>query len=494
MNRLENIVKNIYYGFGGKILTILLTFISRTFFIHILGSSYLGINGLFTDILSVLSMADLGLSTAMIYSFYEPISKKDYNKVSALTSFYKKIYLIIFIVILSCGIFLIPFLKYIINMPQSIDHIYIYYLIFLFNTASSYLFVYKTSIISASQKEYIISNYNTIGRLIIMILQIIILLCFKSYILFLLVQVFGTLIINILLSIKAEKMYPEIMMQNTLTITEKKSIFLNIKNAFIYRISSVLINSTDNILISILIGTVYVGWYSNYLLVINGFNGFISIVFTSMTASVGNILAIESEKKAIEAFKKIQTISLLIGTFTTLVFILLINNFIVVWLGKKYIFDFLTVIAIGINFYLANMLQPIWVYRQAAGLYKETKYIMVYCAIINLILSIILGKIIGIAGIFFASAIARLSTYVWFEPQILFKKYLHSNALIYFKRVLLNCIVTFGSIIMFNYMFHGISMDLKGLFIKGGIICIYIVLIFLFYLKVLKKFMISRKK
>lgn len=449
-SRTKNTTRNIIFGMFNQVITLILSFISRTIFIKILGAGYLGINGLFSDILMMLSMADLGFGTAMVYSFYKPLAENDHGKIAALISFYKKVYNFIALGVAVIGIALVPFLGYIVNLKETIQYIKIYYLFFLANTVISYLFVYKTSIINADQKNYIISKYQMIVNMGRVIFQTIFLLIIKNYFIYLMIQVLATLANNIITSKKANELYPYIKNSNNkLEQGEKKNIFANMKSIFIYKISGVLLNGTDNIIISMIVGTIWVGIYSNYNLVMNALNNFINIVYSSATASVGNVIISEKPKKRFEIFQSMQTISLIISTFTTVCLYVLFSDLIRVWLGTDYLLDDYTLEAIILNYYLGNVVHPIWSYREATGLYMKTKYIMVITAIENIILSIIMGKLMGVSGVLFASAIARLTTYFWYEPNLLFKGYFDEKVRKYYIPLAKNVIFTITLIIVF---------------------------------------------
>lgn len=441
-SRKFNSIRNIIFGYANQIITLLLSFVGRTVFIKILGEDYLGINGLFSDVLMMLSMADLGFGTAMTYSFYKPVAEHDEKKIAALIHFYKKIYNFIALTVAVIGVMLIPFLKYLVNLDQGIPYLKIYYLFFLANTVISYLFVYKTSIINASQKNYLISTYQAVVNMVKTILQIITLLLFHNYFVYLFLTIAATLANNLIASYKADQLYPEIRKGKAeLVPEEKKSIFENMKSIFLYKVSGVLLNGTDNTLISIIVGTVWVGIYSNYNMVITAVNGFINTLFSSVTASIGNVVVTEKSQKRYEVFKVMQLISLAIAAWTTVVMYTLMNDLVNVWLGEKFVLTGNILIAIMCNFYLANILRPIWSYREATGLYMQTRYIMLIAAAVNLALSVILGKIFGMVGILAASAISRLVTYFWYEPKLLFKNYFEESVKDFYLSIIKNIIL-----------------------------------------------------
>lgn len=425
-------IRNILWNYGNQIVMLILSFLSRTVFIWVFGVEYLGLNGIFSDLLGMLSLTDLGLNSAMVYSFYKPLAERDYQKVAALVAFYRKIYLKIAMAVLFLGLCLIPFLPYIIHTNQVINHLNIYYLFSLSNVVASYLFVYKTAILTADQKNYIIVRINIVVNIIKVLVQIVTMLLFANYILYLALDLCGNLTSNLIASKYTVKKYPFLQKKEPLSNADKKNIRNTIFSGFLYKVSSVLLNATDNLLISILVSTAAVGYYSNYLMIQSKITLFYSMIFTSAIASIGNLMVQAAVERRYQIFQMEQTVSFIACFVFIPCYILLINDFISLWLGASFLFDKVIVFAIGLNMYLGCVLQPLWSYREATGLYRRTKYVMLVCAFLNMILSIILGKIWGVFGILLASAIARVSTYVWYEPRILFKEYFHEDAKKYY--------------------------------------------------------------
>ena len=409
--RIKNSVRNISYRFVSQVASIVLKFVSRTIFIYILGVEYLGINGLFSEILQMLSLADLGFGTAMVYSMYKPLAEHDEKRLTQLVALYKKIYTIIAITITVIGISLVPFLKYLVNMDKDIPYLKVYYLLYLANTVSSYLVVYKTCILNADQKNYLISKYNTIFSFVSLSVTSVFLLITHNFMVYLIAQVAVTYANNFYVSHVAEKQYPYINNKvEKLPKKEGKQIFQNVKSVFIYKVANTLIGSTDNTLISVLIGTIAVGFYSNYCMIVNNITLFINIIFSSVTASIGNMVVEANKKKNYDVYCLMQFVSFLLSSVAITVTYLVINDLINVWLGEKFVLEPLVLLAIALNMYFSVVLMPMWSYREATGMYLQTKYVMVATAVVNLVVSIALGKILGLSGILFATSIARIST------------------------------------------------------------------------------------
>lgn len=471
-SRTEKSTRTAAANFLNSTLSKLLAFVSRTAFIHVFGRAMLGLNGLFANVISLLCLADLGFGTAMAYSYYKPIAENDKGKIAALNKFYGKVYLVIAAAVAIAGVAFVPMLDSFINLDREIEHVYLYYAIAVSNTVCSYLFAYKQTLINAHQHGYIISRYTAVISTISTVVQIAIMYITKNYIAYLLVGIAGTIATNIVVSRKADKLYPYIKeSHNELSREDKKGIFNNMGSIFLYKLSSVLINSTDNLLISKMVNTVAVGDYSNYLTPINMLNGYANIAFYSFTASLGNMMVSDGKEKQYRVFKILQSLSAWFGIVLCSCTFALINDFMVIWLGESYLTDNLTVCAICANFLLSCLLYPIWVYREAAGIYLKTKYIMVITAVLNIALSILMGKWLGMSGILFASAISKLLTYVWYEPVILFRDHFEKSPMDFFvnltSTILISCFAGFG----LRYLAQLIPITGIPGFIVKGVVC-----------------------
>ena len=482
-NRTYNSARNIVYGLINQIIILVLGFVSRAMFLQFLNETYLGINSLFTEVLSMLSLADLGLGTVMVYTFYKPLADNDNKKVCALLGFYKHLYRIIASAVGCIGLILIPFLHLIVNTSYPLDNLYLYYLLFLFKTVISYLFVYKVSILNADQKNYLVSKISTYTRILTVICQIVILYITKNYILYLLIDIIATWLNNYLCARKADELYPYFREEDSLNKAEKKEIFANIGSGFLYKLSSVLLNSTDNTLISIILSTEIVGFYSNYGMIFSRLSLFVNILFSSLSGSIGNLVVTSDKEHRYSIFSIVQVISFMISAITSICCFILMGDFITLWLGSRYAFGIDVLFACVFNFYFSISLQPLWIYRDATGLYKKTKYVMMCTAIINLVLSIVLGLIYGLAGIIIASIISRLVTYFWYEPCILYKQYFGRSVYSYFVKHVFNFVITmllcFVGYVLFskmetpNFGWFAIKGVLVGMYACTGMVVFY---------------------
>lgn len=482
-SRTSNSLKTIGVNIFNQILTLALSFVSRTVFLMVLSVDYLGISGLFGDILGMLSLADLGFGTAMSYSMYKPLAEKDYDKLAGLVNFYKRVYRIIAIVITVTGLAIVPFLKYLVNTESEIPNLTLYYLLYLASTVASYMVVYKTNVLHADQKGYILGKYTAVFNILKSVCMIVFLLLTHNFTVYLLVQVAFTYITNFFNSHIAEKRYPYINKKVKLPKEETKGIFTNMGSVFLYKLAAILINATDNTLISILVSTTAVGYYSNYTMVVNKLTGIVNTFFYSLTASIGNLIAKEGKERRYQIFETMQSVSMILSTFCITCTFFLMEDFITVWVGKEFVMERIVLWALVTNFYFSIVLLPIWVFREATGLYRKTKFVMLITAGVNVITSIILGKIIGLAGIIFATSISRLVTYFWYEPKLLFKEYFGMSCLVYFKEFVKGLCTTALIFVVVHFctvkiVVDNVAMLFVKAFIVGGISLLMVALIY----------------
>lgn len=438
MTRTKNSIINSIVAFTTQILMVLISFFGRTFFIKILGSEYLGINGLFTNILSILSFAELGVGTAIIYSLYRPIAYRNEKKISAYVNLYKSAYRIIGIIILVVGIIIMPILPIVIKDFEQYKSINInlIYLLFLINSAMTYFYSYKRSLIVADQHKYVDSINRVVCLLLLNVFQIVVLYITHNYILYLIIQIIFSVLENISITIIADKMYPYIKKNRNEKITqgEKKEIIKNVKALIMHKIGSTIVSNTDNLLMSAYIGLNAVGIYSNYNMIITAIKTIINQMFTSITASVGNLNVENNTEKSYDTFWKIEFLNFWIIAVISIVLVVVLNDFIKLWIGEQYLLDNLTLCIIIIIFFLYEMRQTIFIYKNTYAIFKNDRYVPIIESIINLIASIILIKYFGIAGIFLGTIISTLCTCFWTEPYFLYKIKFKRNLGDYFKR------------------------------------------------------------
>ena len=407
----------------GYALTILCSFVTRTVFIHMLSTEYLGVNGLFTNILNMLSLAELGIGSAIIYRLYKPILEKNEKKICELMNFYKKAYYVIALVVAGLGLILLPFLHYLIKeQPRIPDSLSVIYLLYLANSVISYLFIFKKSLIVGYQKEYLTSVITYGGTIALAAGQILVLLLTGNFLLYLAVQIAVTLATNVVNSMICDKLFPfQKNCRERLPKEEAKSIFKDLSALVIYKISGVVVTSTDNIIISKFIGLSSVGLFSNYTLIVNAVYALIKKGIESMTASIGNLNASGNVKEQERIYYAVNFMAFWIYGQIAVCLFVLINPFITLWLGKHYLLPLPVVVFIALNFYLQGITGIFAIFRNTFGLFTQGKYRPVFSAMVNLGASLFLVAKVGMAGVLMGTAISYISTFLWYDPYVVHK-------------------------------------------------------------------------
>lgn len=423
MSRTRNTLFNASANFIYIIITKLIGFVSRTIFIHYLDSSYLGINGLYSNILSMLSLAELGIGTSIIYCLYKPLAQKDSEKIDVLMSFFRRSYTVIGITIAVIGTIVGFFLEILITDISSVEHYRLYYYLFLFNTVSTYLIAYKTTLISADQKGYKLTKYNLIFETAASMLQISALIIFRQYVFYLIVQICVATIQKIYINRFISREYPEISFHSKgkLDKEEATSIKKNVTAMFLQKIGGYAVFGTDNILIAYFVNVAAVGIYSNYSMLIDIINNIIKQLFKAVGSSVGNLTADGDKEREYKLFHTMYFINFCLSGFSSICFYQFLNPFIKIWIGDSYLLSGATVFVLVLNYYLTQMRKCIEAFYNANGLFWHGRYKSFIEAIINLGASIVLARNYGLLGVFIGTTISSVCTSVFYDSYILYK-------------------------------------------------------------------------
>ena len=420
-SRTRNTMRNVLWGNVSHLAGLIIKFISRTVFIYFLGQTYLGVSGLYTNILGVLSFTELGIGTAMNFALYKPVAENDREKIKSLMLFYKQAYRVIAVVVSAAGLALIPFLKYLVKDSGDIGNIYVYYLIFLFDTATSYLVSYKFSLVAAEQKSYIMTNINTVISFVQTLVQILVIILFRDFLLYLLASSAVGLLSKFYIAWYFRKHYaylddhPQKIKAEDLAPI-KKNVFALI----IHKIGDVCVHQTDNILISAFISLEIVGKISNYNYIIMTVTGFLSVIFSAVVGSLGNLIASESKARQYEIFKVYRFVGFWLYGFCAIAYLILFQPFITIWAGAEWRVDDVTVALICLERYNIGHRVVVNNFKSAAGLFDQDKWCAFGQALINLVVSIGMVKLIGLPGIYVGTVVqGLLATAI--KPPILFR-------------------------------------------------------------------------
>lgn len=494
-SRTANTIYNFVTSIVGQFLTIILQFVVRTAFINTLGKEYLGISGLFSNILQMLSLAELGVGSAILFKLYDPLAKGDKKRITLLLKFYKKIYQIIGLVITVGGLCLIPFLRYIVSdydtlEPLGINAVLIYILYLLKTVVSYFFFAYKSAIVKADQKEYKLNIILYLITLLTSILQILVLYLFGSFELYVGVLIIGVLLQNYLNARLAQKLYPYIDDKYDEKIDKKelKDVFKDCKALLIYRINGVVLKATDNIIISIYLGLGTVGMYSNYYILYSTIDTIFGRVFESVLHSLGNLHTTKDTKHEYNIFKTVNFVAVLFGAVAGIGIACVSNELIQVWLGKDWILAQPFSILMGIEIYGLASRAYLSKYRSAMGLFQQAKYRPLFGMIINLAVSLLLVKKLGINGVLLGTIVADWLTIMWYDPYIIHKHGLENKFSIkkYYLKNLFNVILAgiLGVIcyVICNNIFVG--MGWFSVLIHAVIVCVIVITGYMiFYIK-----------
>ena len=410
IERTKNATRNIIFGVILRAYQIIVPFLMRTAMIYLMGVQYLGLNSLFTSVLQVLNLAELGVGSAMIYSMYRPIAEDDNTTICALMKLYRTYYRLIGLIIAVVGCILTPFIPKLISgdIPQGIN-IYILYLLNLGATVLSYwLFAYKNSILQAHQRTDIVSKVTLITNTIQYVLQLFVLWIFKNYYLYVIVMLVTQALTNIVTAIMADKIYPQFKPKGELHKEEIHQINQKIRDLFTAKLGGVVVGSADTIVISAFLGLTTLAVYQNYYFIMNSICGFITVIFSAITAGIGNSLVTESSEKNYNDFKKFTFIICFILCICCCCFVGLYQPFMKLWVGKKFMLSFSFVILFCILFYCLELAMVWATVKDAAGLWHSDRFRPLIGACANLIMNIVLVQVIGLYGIILSTVFSYI--------------------------------------------------------------------------------------
>lgn len=427
-SRTENATKNLKVAVICKLGLFGMAFVARTVFIRILGAEYAGVSSLYSNLLNLLNLAEFGFGGVLTYELYKPLKEHDEETITTLVALFKKIYSVVIAVVLGSGLLLIPFLGVIVKSNLNSRDLLIYYLLYLLNSVTSYFVAYRKIVIEADQKRYIENLIDVGSKFAMYLFQTVYLIFTKDFLGYLILQILFTVLMNVILHRISLKIYPylrKLPRKQSISEDSRKRIYRNSRSMFITKLSIVVLNQTDSIIISILFGTVMVGYYSNYYMLVTYILSIYGIVFSSIEASVGNLNVDAASKKSFQVYKRLDYMLFGVNLICTVVFLCVVQDFIGVWIGEQYRQGFSLVLSLMFSFYLQCAMDITSTFRQTMGLFVVTKRVYPVMVVLNVILSVILGKWIGITGVALATGASRLLTSFWYEGKCVYLKMGH---------------------------------------------------------------------
>lgn len=408
-----------------QVLTLLLSFATRTVFITVLNVELVGVNQLLISVMAMLTLADLGVSGALMYALYPALASGDEARISAVVRYSAKIYRWIAVVVALLGLAVLPFLDALVSMDNPPERLWAYYAVLLVNTVATYLMLYRTVLLNADQRVYVTSLYAFVFSTARSIVQIATLLSLGSFLLYLAVQTVFTVANNFALYVKVGRIYPYLKKpRDPLDRASRAGIRESVRAMMIYRVGGLVLNNSDPILISVIVGTVALGYYSNYSLIVGSLTLIADVALSALAPSVGNLVATQGKGAARRVLFEISLLAIAVYGLVSVVLVLWLDDAIGLWLGENFKLGSVIVIAMVANFYAVGVMAPISSFRAATGMFRRTRYVLLATSVLNILLSIIFGVSWGVVGIIFATLAARFFTNMWYEPFVLFRQHL----------------------------------------------------------------------
>ncbi len=448
-SRVANSIRNVFAAWGGQAVYAIASFVVRMVFVQCLASEYVGLETLFASVLTILSLADLGVGSAIVFSLYDPLARGDKELTKSLMRLFKRCYIVIGTVIILIGLLVAPNIHLIVG-PDAPDIAYLelYFFCFALNTGVSYFFSYKGSLIMADQKNYIVYIIQYSFQILMSIAQIAVLLLTGNYFLFLCCMIGSTILQNLVIVYKANKMYPYLKEKDIQPLDKEvlTTIKKNILGLIMHRIAGVASTPVSNLVITGFVGLAATSLYGNYLLIVNALSRIVEKVFDSIIASVGNLGVTESEERQEEVFRATFFVNAIVYAAACGGMLCSFNAFIVIWLGSEWCFSSVIVITIVLLFYAKGMRCAGMAFTSAYGLYWYTKWKAVLEAVSLPILSIILVKPFGVAGVMMAGVISSVFISTIYEAWAVYRHGFHGRLITFVQAYIKYTLVTFASV------------------------------------------------
>ena len=438
LERKKNAMRGMIAGTINKIVVLFLPFAMRTIILYYLGTQYLGLSSLFTSVINLFCLTELGIGGAMVYSMYKPIAEDDTQTICALLKLYRKLYRIIGGIITTLGLLFLPFLPKVITgeIPSELN-IYILYLIYLANTVLTYfLFSYKNSLLDAFQRKDIDLNVNTILTFCEYAIQIALILVTRNYYAYVIVFPIFTLLGNLVRAYIVSQKYPQYFCEGEISKEQKKLIFSKIGALSFHKVGNVISLSSSNIIVSSLCGLTAVAIYGNYNYIVSSIIGIANIVFVSFTPGIANKMALETKENNLNTFYNLLFFNMWISVCFCSCFIALCQHFMFLWVGNDLLLPSVSIFLFALSLYLQMIRKVVCTYNDAAGIWKEDRLKPIIGAILNIVASIVFAKLYGIIGVVIGFCMSFILVEIPWETYVLYKYYFNKSIYGYFKVIL----------------------------------------------------------
>lgn len=464
-------------GIIEQFVAIVSVFVYRTLFLSILTKEYLGIEGLFTNILQLFSLAELGIGSAILFRMYKPFAEKDADKISAYVQFFKNVYNGIAGLILLVAACLYPFITSLVDaseVPSDVNLQRIY-ILFVLQNVVAYFFAYKQAVVNANQMGYMVSLFNTALTIASVGVKTVVLLITHDYEGVMLGSVIATLITNWLFSMWITSKYKEVFKKREkLPKEEKLAILKETGGLMCHKMGYIVLTSTDNIILTKFVSLAAVGIYTNYATITTAVTALVNRIFSSFIPTIGNFILSYGKEAVEDLYKKLYFVNLWVASFCTVCLYVLLNPFIEVWLDDSFLLTQFTVGVLCAQFFIkaSQLINNAFIY--GAGLFAKDRIRPVIESVLNLVISIILAQKIGIAGVFIGTCISSIVTTTWREPYLLYKHVFKRNMTPFVVRQCIWSILTVIACMATAYVCQSIQITFGGLIIRG-VICVIVV-------------------
>ena len=482
-DRKTNILRSSAVSTGCSGVNILMGFLYRTVFLHFLSASYLGINGLFTNVLTLLSLAELGITSAITFRFYQPIKDENIEQVGRLMNFFRSVYRVILLVIIALGLALLPVIDHLVADPSEVPadvNLRFVYILFLIQTASTYMFSYKQTMLTVDQNQHIFSLCQTGISFLRYLAQIAVLFAWQDYTITLVTGIGTTILLNFIVSFWVSRRYARVFeVKEKLPKEEQSGIFKDTRAVLCHRVGGTVLTSTDNIVLTKFVSLAVTGIYSNYSLITTSLTTLLNQVFGSFIASIGNAFVDLPRERFLEMYRRLINLNFWVVGLVTALLYLLIDDFMGIWLGSGYVLDAVTVAVIAVQFYLDMTRIISTCFTNATGLFVRDKARPLIKAALNIVISIAAVKMIGIPGVFLGTIISDIVTVTWREPYLLYRYVFKTGVGAYWKDFTLQTCVS-AAIILLLKLLCARFLPVSNIFIwivKGMLIFLVYVLV-----------------
>lgn len=483
-SKVENVIRNTGMGILNNIALAALSLVSRKLFLVYIGIGYLSIGQIISNILSILAFSELGVANSVLYMLYKPVAERDEREIARVIGTYKRINRAIGCTLAGLGILCIPFLHCFIRTSVPMDTVYLVYLMNLLSSVSTYFCSYRQVLLNADQKNYVITKISLLINLASISIQCVVICLTHDYILYLAVTMVMGLLKDMVVFYAAGRRYPflRIFRRERLDEDGARALGNNVKSMFSVKFCGIVINNTDNVLVS-MIDTLMVGYCANYTVITQRIRGIISIIHNSIVYSLGIASTEKDSLEKYRLFKKILLINTFLAGSTTAWLGVLWDDLIVLWLGERYLLAPSVLYALLLNYMWVAMTATVWMFRDTNGLFVYVKKMLLINAVSNLGISVILGKIIGVAGVYYGTVIADIATNFWFDARLVYRDlFARKDHWRYMLFILVNMTGVLAAIVLIDHLLSSWQVSVMTWFLKAAVTgMVYTGMFFLLY-------------